>query len=950
MEAGLRILDRPFLKMKSYSRGLVTACVLASSIPCHAQYERLRFDHLTVENGLSNNWVQSIVKDSRGFLWFGTQDGLNRYDGSGIKVYRHDPLDPNSLPSSVAGALLEDSKKRLWIGSGWSQGGVALYDPEHDRFKTYLPNPGETAGNDVRVILEGRRGQLWLGTDNGIVRFDPEKGTRERFPLVPDSSAGVAGAVVSALFEDSDDCIWVGTNGGLFRFDRQQGRYTRWSAQSSELQPLARAEIWDFHCEPSGALWIASLDEGLFRLDVGKRRGVRYVPDPRDPRSISHTRIRRIVTAGDDTFYIGTENGGLNILDLRTRTFTHEIADPEDEASLSSNSIWSMYLDNQGILWIGTYNGGVDYVSPLGERFHWLRARRGGLSDAHVGSVMEDHLGNLWIGTDGGGLNQLHRKTGTYTYYRHDPKNAATIGSNAVFALLEDSSRTIWVGGWDSGLCRLDPVSGRGTCFRHDPNDSATIVNDNVWRILELRTGELLVVTLLGVDLFDRRTGIFTHLFRRSAGEVFFSAAEDGNGNLWLVGNYDVIHLDRRTEQMRRYRNDPNDPSSPRGGWTQAVLVDTAGNVWLGSTDGGLSCVVSNTHEMRRYTTADGLPNNAVTSMLEDNSGSLWLATNRGLSRFVEAINLPDKPTFINFDVHDGLQGNEFARNAACRGKSGEMFFGGSRGLNSFYPARIRRNPYVPPVVLTDLKLFNRSAEIGAPGSPLEKAITESSRLTLSYRHSMVTFEFAALNFIVPQKNRYAYMLEGFDRNWNEAGTQRRATYTNLPAGTFTLRVRGSNNDGVWNDEGVSLKIRVTPPFWRTTWFFACVGFAIAGTVFGFHRFRLRQHVGRERELRARITEAVADIKTLRGLLPICAWCRKVRDDSGYWSRLDEYVSEHTDAEFSHGICPECREKRYLHPAGGTAESRRHAESALGAMTNGEDQRREQEHADRKRL
>jgi hypothetical protein len=239
------------------------------------------------------------------------------------------------------------------------------------------------------------------------------------------------------------------------------------------------------------------------------------------------------------------------------------------------------------------------------------------------------------------------------------------------------------------------------------------------------------------------------------------------------------------------------------------------------------------------------------------------------------------------------------------------MLFGGSRGLNSFYPERIQQNPYVPPVVLTDLKIFNKSAEVGTPDSPLTKAITETQALTLSYTQSMVTFEFAALNFVVPQKNRYAYKLEGFDRTWNEVGTQRTATYTNLPHRTYTLRVRGSNNDGAWNDEGVSLTVRVTPPFWEAWWFFALVGLALVVISIALHRLRIRHHIRTQTELQERIAEAVADIKTLRGLLPICAWCRKVRDDSGYWSRLDEYVSEHTHAEFSHGICPECREKRF---------------------------------------
>jgi PAS domain S-box-containing protein len=477
---------------------------------------------------------------------------------------------------------------------------------------------------------------------------------------------------------------------------------------------------------------------------------------------------------------------------------------------------------------------------------------------------MEDHLGNLWIGTDGGGLNKLGRRTGTFTCYRHDPRNPATLGSDAVFALFEDDSGAIWLGGWDSGLCRLDPASGRVTRFRHDPKDPTSIVNDNIWRILQLRTGELLVTTHFGADLLDRRTGVFTHLSEHDMGatEPLFSAAEDKEGNLWLVGGTFVARIDRRTGRTQRYRNDPQDPKSLGAGWTQAVRIDSAENVWLG-TEGGLSCVVAGTREMRRYTTADGLPNNNITGILEDGSGNLWLATNRGLSEFVGAVKLTDRPTFLNFDVHDGLQGYEFARNAACRGKDGEMFFGGSRGLSFFYPERIQRNPHVPPVVLTDLKIFNRSAGIGAPGSPLARAITQTEALTLSYRHSMVTFEFAALNFIIPQKNQYAYRLEGFDSTWNYVGVQRSATYTSLPPGRYTLRVKAANNDGVWNEAGTTLALTVVPPFHRAVWFRLLVLLtATAALAFAYrrHTARMQSHA---RELAAKVEERTRDLNHL---------------------------------------------------------------------------------------
>jgi ligand-binding sensor domain-containing protein len=890
------------------SRAALLALLLVNwPAPGHAASPHLRFEHLTARDGLSHTWVPAILKDSGGFLWFGTQDGLNRYDGSSIKVYRNDPKDPGSLPSSVATVLVEDSRRRLWVGSGWGNRGVARYDRELDRFESFLPNPGQSDGNNVRAILEDRQGQLWLGTDNGVASLDPEARTIHRFPLVEEQRSGTDEAIVGSLFEDRQGQLWVGSAAGLLRFDRASGRYSRWPGPREDATALSGAEICDFWEEDAGALWVATLGGGLYRLEVNGRT-TRYLPDPEDPQSISHARVRRLVPDGKGGLYVGTENGGLNLLDLATRRFTRFSADPDDPTALGSNSIWSLHLDDQGILWIGTYDGGVDRVSPFGQAFRRITARGAGLGNAQVSAVLEDRQGNVWIGTNGGGLSRRDGKTGAFTRYAHDPRDPTTLGSDAIWALFEDAGGRLWVGGWDSGLGLLDARSGRVTRFRHDPQDPRSIASDHIWRILELSSVELLVITHVGADLFDREKRVFTRLSQRYPGVeegVLYSGAQESGGHIWLAGIGPVWRIERETGRVTAQPRHPRDPRQPGSGWTEAVLIDSAGNVWLGS-DGGLTGIAVGGAEMRHYTTADGLPANAVNSLAEDGGGSLWIGTHRGLSQLAGAVRLPERPVFLNFDVYDGLHGNEFARNAAFRTRSGELLFGGAGGVSAFDPADIRRNPDAPPVVLTDLRVFNQSVPIGPPGSPLSQAITRTSELTLSHRHAMVTFEFAALNFVLPQKNRYAYKLEGFDREWNEVGAQRTATYTNLPHGRFTLRVRASNNDGVWNHEGASLQLRVTPPFWKAGWFLALLLLTLVSVAIGLHRLRLHRHVLAQRALEARVAEALTQIKTLRGLLPICAWCKKVRDDTGYWNRIEEYVSKRTEAEFSHGICPQC--------------------------------------------
>jgi PAS domain S-box-containing protein len=844
--------------------GLVFFLLPLGIARAHAE-GRLRFDHLTVDDGLSHNWVMAIHKDSYGFVWIGTQDGLNRYDGSGFVTYRPEPENPRSLPSTNCGVIFEDSRRRLWVGSSWAGAGVALLDRAHESFTQFLPAPGQPTGNVVRSIAEDRTGLLWLGTDNGLASLDPSSGQVQRYPIGPETErrGDVPDTTVLSVLEDRRGTLWVGTQRGLLQFDRGRHAYERWSGARIDPASLSGAPIWDIREDEDGALWVGTMGAGLHRLDPASGRGTAYLPDSGAPDSISSARIARAVPDGRGKVWVGTENGGLNVLDVRTRRFAHYSPDPDEETSINSASIWDLQVDDQGIVWIGTFNGGVNVVSPLGQRFRLLRAGRGKLSDPHVSAVLKDHAGNLWVGTDGGGLNRIDAGSGSLRYFRHGP-SASTIGSDSVLALLEDSRHRLWIGGWDGGLGLLDPASGRVTRFRHDPKDPSSLVSDHVRRILELRTGELLVVTQAGPDLFDRETRRFTRLAARykeaTLDGAYYSAAEGPDGNLWLVGSVSALSLDRKTGSCRRYRHDPSDPASIGSGEIPAVLIDRAGNVWF-ATDGGLSCLPAGVERMRRYTAADGLPSNGVTNVLEDASGNLWITTNRGLTLFEAAVRLPEKPSLLNFDIHDGLQGYQFIRGASFRSADGEMFFGGVRGLNAFHPTAIQRNTTPPPVVLTALRLFNRPQTVGAKGSPLTRALSETAAIRLSYEQSMITVDFAALNYLLPQKNRYSYKLEPLDRDWSPASTQHSATYARLPPGEYTFYVRAANNDGVWNQEGVALRIRVTPPFWATWWFRGLVLVALGSGLYYSYRVKMQATEERRRELALTVEARTADLQ-----------------------------------------------------------------------------------------
>ena len=839
---------------------------LALGSPAGAGGAGLRFQHLSAEDGLSDSRVQCILKDSRGFIWIGTADGLNRYDGSSIKIYRHDASDLSSLANSTVGVLFEDSRKRLWVG-GWRAGGLALYDRERDRFKRYpweggphgVSNPG------VNAMVEDGEGRLWLGTPKTLDLFEPETGMFTHFQHdAHDAQSLPSKDGVTCLLRDRRQRLWVGTPDGLARLDPRTGKFERQPLAASPTGGHEYPAIAALYQDRGDWLWVATSGEGLIRFDPASGETKRYVPSPRDPTSIGQAQIRALTGDGDGTLYVGTENGGLNIFKTRTERFERYLSDPEDRATLRSNSIWSLARDDQGILWIGTFNGGVHMLSSIGQRFHNIRALRGGLNNPHVTALLEDRQGALWIATDGGGLNRLDRKTGRFTYYRRSVADPESSTDDALVSLHEDRTGAIWAATWTGGLKRLDPRSGQWTRFRHESGKPDSIADNTVWAMLEQDDGEFVLATFVGVDFFDPRTGKATRFESRypGAGKRYCRAvARDSKGDYWLAMDYGVEHVTAATGKFTHLIADRAPPQGLGSEVVHAIYPDSRGNLWLGTGGAGLNCVMAETGEWRRYTTADGLPGDSVVSILEDASGNLWLGTNQGLSKFEDAVHLPARPHFANFDVRDGLPGQDFQARAASRGKKGELFFGGQHGVTWFAPTEIVPNPHQPPVVFTALRLFNRLIAIGAPGSPLAKDITETSALTLSYADSVVTFEFAALDYAVPQKNQYQCKLEGFDTDWRSLGSQRSATYTNLSPGSYVLRVRGSNNDGAWSQHEAHLGISVTPPFWQTAWFRLLAAVAVLSVLFSSYRRRVAAHRARARKLELTVEQRTADLQ-----------------------------------------------------------------------------------------
>jgi PAS domain S-box-containing protein len=809
----------------------------------------IRFELISGEQGLPGSSVNSILQDSRGFLWVGTDDGLSRYDGYTFKVYRNDPENPYSLSYNDVTSIYEGATGVLWIGT--EEGGLNRFDREMEQLVQYKhdpDNPHSLSHNSVSSLYEDQSGSLWIGTEGGgLNKLDKNKERFIRYQHIPDDSNSLSHNGVWSIYEDQSGTLWIGTHDGLNVFDRDQQRFIRYKNDPTDPYSLCDNSVRTIYEDSEDVLWIGT-GGGLAKFNRETRQFFAYHHDPSDPRSLSNDRVIAISEDQMGRLWFGTEGGGLNLFHRKTERFTHYKADTNDPNGLHSNYISSVYEDRSGVLWIGSYGGGLLKTHRKTAQFLHYRHdpyNPNSLSHDAVSSIYKDQVGTLWIGTYGGGLNKIDWKwkTGITKHYRHDPKNPQSLSHNTIWAIYEDHSGVLWIGTEGGGLNKFDPRSGQGETeqfvyYRHDPSNPSSLSHDAVSAIYEDLSGALWIGTLGGgLNKFDRETEQFTHyepdpadLYSLSEYAVL-SLYEDRSGTLW-IGTFGggLNKFDRKTEQFTHYRNEPNVRESLSNNMVWSIYEDQSGILWIG-TGGGLNKFNRATETFTHYRKRDGLPNEIIYGVLEDTHGNLWISTNNGIAKFD-----PQTERFKTYHEGDGLQSNQFNPNAFYKSHQGEMFFGGVNGFNAFYPETIQDNPHVPPIVFTDFHIFNQSVRPGGQyllpakkkhdkliqktrPSPLQRSITETADLTLSYKERVFSFEFAALDLTIPEKNQYAYMMEGFDEDWIYSGTRRFAQYTDLPEGDYIFRVKGSNNDGIWNEEGASLKITVTPPFWRTFWF-----------------------------------------------------------------------------------------------------------------------------------
>ncbi|MDP4174881.1 MAG: two-component regulator propeller domain-containing protein [Bacteroidota bacterium] len=825
---------------------------------------RLKFERISVDQGLSQSSVFSICQDNKGFLWFGTLEGLNKYDGYNFTIFKANQSSKNSLSSSTIFKIYEDKRGNLWIGT--LGGGLNKYDKEKECFVRYMHNssdPFSISDNNVRAIFEDSNNNLWIGTNNGLNVFDRKNGKFKKY-FNSKNDVSLSNNYVWSIYEDTRKQLWIGTYGGLNQYDRKNDRFIRYTYIPGQKNALSNNYIWDIKEDHNHRLWIGT-NNGLNLFDRDKRTFTVFKNDPKDQSSISQNNIWRIYEDKEGTIWIGTLGGGLNrLIDLPNGRCKFEKYQYSAfyAGSLSHNYIWSIFEDRSGVLWIGTDVGLNKYDSKK-EKFRLYRYdpfNENSLSNNEVTVIHEDSKERIWIGTRNG-LNLFDPQKNSFIHYKNNPKNSNSLSNNYIRSLYEDKSGTMWVGTNGGGL---DEYNICKNMFIHHKVSSGenSITDNNVTAIYEDKYGILWVGTLSGLNKYDRKRKIFNHYIHDPSNpysishDYVYSIYEDKKGNLWigtLGGGLNCF--DRNNSRFYHYQFDPGNINSISNNYIWTIFGDTYNNsdvLWIGTND-GLNRFNLISRKFESFKEKDGLANGVIYGILRDGEKNLWLSTNKGLSKF--DLN---KSFFRNYSPGDGLQSNQFTGGAFCKSKRGEMYFGGINGFNRFYPDSIKDNNTVPPIVITDFQIFNKSIKPQVEGSPLKKSITETEEIRLNFNQSVFSFEFASLHFSNPQENQYAYKLEGFDKYWNYSKSRRFATYTNLDPGTYTFRVIGSNNDGVWNTVGASVKIIILPPFWRTWWFMLLALICIIAVIWAIIAIRMRHLLDLER-LRLKISADLHD-------------------------------------------------------------------------------------------
>ena len=822
--------------------------------------QNLRFEHIGMEDGISNNYVTALLQDKKGYLWIGTMDGLNKYDGYTFTKYRFDPTDSNSLSQNMIYTIWEDTLRGfIWVGT---YEGLCRFDRRTEKFTRYKPDPKALFSDpNICAINEDSTGMMWVGSaSGGLCRFDRQTGkflTDSFFSKRTDDN-GLLHGIISTIYKDRGGTLWVGSKSGLYKIILSPGKKGRlhevslMNYQSSPIseESLSNNFVGSIFEDHSDLLWIAT-EKGLNSFDRKTGKFKRYLHDPLNTNSISNDYMAnwfgKAITEDDEgNLWIGTANG-LNKLNKERNSFTRFFNLPRDPYSIASDNITAVFIDNAGILWAATWDNKLSKTNLDQKPFGLVSAdptNKNSLASNGILTICEDSAEFIWIGSSGGGLSRWNKTTNEFTHFRYSAANNKTLRSDYVYGLLEDRHGHLWVCNGPT-LSRMTKETGEFIHYNSNASNFTDFDHQTIYSITQDKEGYIWLGTGNGIKRFDENTGLFKHYYHTPGDTTGISdytslaIFADSKDNIWSgFGSIATDRLDKKTGRFMHYKHNSRDPGSISSNIVNDFFEDSKGIIWIGTSGGGLCRFDYATGKFTTYTIKDGLPDNSVYSILKDNKNNLWLGTGNGLSQFD-----PVKVTFINYEYKDGLQGNVFAaghrsRPAKFKGRDGILYFGGPGGLNFFDPSQLKTSSAVAPVVITQFKLFDK----------LVKGANESEKIVLKHDENYFSFEFSSLSYYNPVKNQYAYKLEGVDKDWVYSGSRRYVAYTNIAPGTYMFRVKATNNDGVWNEKGVSMPVIIGPPWWGTWWAYAIYGLLLIAAIVAIHRYQKQRVIRVERE------------------------------------------------------------------------------------------------------
>lgn len=846
----------------------IAIVLLVSSL--YGQNNQLKFDRLSVDDGLSDNTVYSIFQDSLGYMWFGTTDGLCNYDGYKFTTYKNDGNNEFSLSQNVITSVAELPDGNLIIGT--RDQGINIFDRNTNKFIRLIHNEEDStsiSSNAIKAILIDSRDNVWIGTfGGGLNLFYPETNSFVHFWNKAGVDQSLKDNYVYSIAEKEPGILYLGIGSGYIDvFDYEQHKFEHLCFNENYI--AKRQLFGNTICtDDAGNLWVGTNGYGIYKLDATTNKFSKLDLGKYE----EQTSVISSLIVDENQLWIGADGGGVvlyNIANGKTSSLTHS---SYDNYTISSNSVYSIYQNRAGTVWVGTYFNGLNFYNKYRYKFNSITYNpfdKAGLSNASVIAVFEDKRNNLWIGTDGGGLNKYNKKTDSFIHYKNDKKNKRSISSDVIKAIYEDRQNNFWLGTYNKGLIRFDRDMNRFYNYVPEKGDKNSIGHLNVWAIFEDSQNNLWIGLMGGgLDLFNRETKKFSHFVpdpnnvktinSRSIKVIY----EDKENNLWIGSeDHGLNRLNRETMTFDHYVADESNPQSISNNDVRAIFEDSRNNLWVGTAN-GLCKFDRKSGLFIIYTEENGLSNNVINGILEDDNKMLWISTNKGLSKF----NI-EKETFDNYTKSDGLQANVFNYTSCIKTNKGELIFGGTNGYNAFKPDEIEGNNYKPTVALTEMKIFGKPVVSGDTINNrvlLSKSLNSTQNIYLEHNENAFSFEFALLQFTAPERCTYRYKLDGYDNDWVYANADSRvANYMNLDAGNYTLYVEGENGDGISTGNQIALNIVIAPVWWKTWFFRIALVLFIIGIIISIIVFQNRVATKRQEKLEEIVQSRTSDLKNI---------------------------------------------------------------------------------------